>query len=275
VTTRDVTYPGADGKPLPARIYTPANAGRNAPVIVYFHGGGWVLADIDVYDGGARALAKKTNAIVISADYRRAPEHRFPAAHDDAYAAYRWAIMRAANFGGDATRIAVAGESAGGNLAINVAIRARDAKIQAPAHMLLVYPVAGVDMNTPSYMRHAQAKPLNKPMMEWFVKHVFASPGDAQDSRLDLVGKADLRGLPDATVITADIDPLRSEGEMLAARLTEAGSAVKYENFRGATHEFFGMDAVVKDAAQAQDFAAKELKEAFAPGATGSAREKK
>ena len=271
VTTRDVTYPGGAGS-LPARIYVPTgDSGKARPVVLYFHGGGFVIGSIDSYDASARALAKKADAIVISADYRRAPEQKFPAAHDDAFAAYRWAIDKAREFGGDPHRIAVAGESAGGNLAINVAMAARDRKLPQPTHMLLIYPLAGVDMTTPSYETHADAKPLNKAMMEWFVQHAFARPEDRGDPRVDLIGRANLRNLPDATIIAADLDPLATEGKLLADRLVEAGSAVKYEYFAGATHEFFGLGAVVKDAAKAQDFAASELKAAFDEPATGSA----
>lgn len=259
VKTQDLTY----GESLPVRIYTPedAKSSEALPVIVYFHGGGWVIADIDVYDAGPRALAKKAKAIVISAEYRRAPENKFPAAHEDAFTAYKWAIENAAKFGGDPARIAVVGESAGGNLAANVAIMARDSGIQLPVHMVLVYPVAGTDMATESYRKNAQAKPLNKPMMEWFVKNTLAEK-DKKDARIDLVN-ADLQDLPPATVITAEIDPLKSEGELLAYKLQKAGVETSYKNYEGVTHEFFGMEAVVSKAKDAQDFAADRLTSAF------------
>ena len=186
------------------------------------------------------------------------------------FAAYKWALENAAQWGGDPARVAVAGESAGGNLATNVAIIARDQNVQAPVHMLLVYPVAGVDMTTPSYQKNAEAMPLSKAAMEWFVKNTIKSDEDKSSPMLDLVGKANLRDLPDATVITAEIDPLMSEGKMLADKLRAAGSEVKYQNFDGATHEFFGMDAVVKDADRAQDLAAHELRDAFSQRTTGS-----
>ena len=168
VSTKDVTYLAAAGS-LPARIYVPEHkSNESLPVIVYYHGGGWVLADINTYDEGPRALAKKAKAIVVSAEYSHAPEHKFPAAHQDAFAAYQWVLQNAQSWGGDPKRVAVAGESAGGNLAASVAIMARDKGVQAPVHMLLVYPVAGVDTNTPSYQQNANAKPLNKAMMQWF-----------------------------------------------------------------------------------------------------------
>lgn len=262
VAVQNTQYPGAETT-LQARLYIPGDRVDGVrPVIVYYHGGGFVIADLDVYDAAPRALAKKTGAIVVSVDYRRAPEHKFPAAHEDAFVAYQWVIANAVQWGGDPTRIAVAGESAGGNLAANVAIMARDRGLLAPAHMLLVYPLAGNDLMTLSYQENARAVPLNKPMMEWFIRHTLRSPADKQNVMINLVG-ADLSRLPSATVITAEIDPLRSEGRVLAERLKLAGSTVSYRNFEGVTHEFFGMDAVLADAAAAQDLAAENLAQAF------------
>jgi acetyl esterase/lipase len=270
VKKQDITYSGPTGD-LPARVYTPEGAGQNPlPVIVFYHGGGWVIADLDTYEASAMALAKKANAIVVSAEYRHAPENKFPAAHEDAVAAYSWVLKNAQSFGGDPTRVAVAGESAGGNLAFHVAAAARDGRFQQPAHMLLIYPVAGTDMTTASYKENANAKPLSKAGMEWFAKHTVRSEADLQDPRLNIVGKADLKNLPDATVIAAEIDPLTTEGKQLADKLKAAGSAVTYQAFDGVTHEFFGMDAVVADADKAQDLAARELKQAFSVKATGS-----
>ena len=261
VVTQDVRYPAAAGD-LPARIYKMHESDKLHPVVVYFHGGGWVIADINVYDSGPRAIAKFGDVIVVSVEYRLAPEHPFPAAHDDALAAYKWVLENAQTFGGDPRRVAVMGESAGGNLAAGVAMMARNQGLQAPAHMVLIYPVAGNDMTTPSYIENADAKPLNKAMMEWFVSHVFADKADLNDARINLV-EADLSGLPSATVITAEIDPLCSEGERLAERLEAQGSDVRHKTFNGVTHEFFGMGLVVKDAAAAEMFVAHELKRAF------------
>lgn len=272
VTTRDVSYPGAESS-LPARIYRPEGAasGQALPVVLYFHGGGWVIADIETYDAAPRAMARSVNAIVVSADYRLAPEHKFPAAHEDAVAAYKWVLANAAQWGADPRRIAVMGESAGGNLAINVAIAARDQNLQMPTHQVLVYPVAGVDMNTPSYLEYFNAVPLNKPMMAWFIDKVVRSDADKQDARIDLVGRADLKALPPATVITAEIDPLLSEGQQLAEKLQQAGVQTQYQSYAGVTHEFFGMAAVVGDAKSAQDLAAAALQRSFDSGPSGSA----
>ena len=262
IQTRDITIDGAAG-PLQARVYSPNLDGDELkPLVVYFHGGGFVIADLDVYDGGPRGVARFSDALVLSVHYRLAPEHKFPAAHDDAFAAYQWAVANVQSFGGDPQRVAVMGESAGGNLAAATAIRARDEGVQAPVHMVLVYPVAGKDMNTPSYIENATAKPLNKPIMEWFVKHALNDISEAEDPRINLV-EADLIGLPSATVICAEIDPLRSEGELLAERLEQAGVHVRHKTFHGSTHEFFGMGLVVPDAVAAQTFAAHELKRAF------------
>ena len=150
VEVRDIRVMGAAGM-IPAKVYTPAGAAGPLPVIVYFHGGGWVIANPMIYDASTRALAREAQAIVISVEYRKAPEHKFPAQHDDAFAAYRWTLANAAALGGDPRRVALAGESAGGNLAVATAMAARDARVQAPVHVLTVYPIAAADLNTPSY----------------------------------------------------------------------------------------------------------------------------
>jgi acetyl esterase len=257
---RDVMIAGAAGD-IPARVYIPA-AGA-LPVILYFHGGGWVIGDRDAYDSSARALAKKVNAMVISVDYRRAPEAKFPAAHDDAVAAYKWVVANAQTLGADPTRIAVAGESAGGNLALNVVIAARDQGLQLPRHALVIYPVAQGDMNSKSYRDYAPAKPLSQAMMAYFFATYLNSPAEMQDPRINLVG-ANLKNLPATTVITAEIDPLRSEGQKLGQLLKDQGVAVTQKNYVGMTHEFFGLADIVTDAGKAQDFAAGRLKAALA-----------
>ena len=264
VKTRDIRYSGAAGS-LPARVYWPANADRNTPlpVVVYYHGGGFVIADINTYDASPRAIAKMANAIVISFEYRHAPENKFPAANDDAFAAYQWTLKNARRLGGDPTRVAVMGESAGGALALSTSVAARDAGIQAPVRQVLVYPIGGVDMNTPSYQENANAKPLNKAMMGWFVKNTLRSDADKQDPRVDAIGKANLAHLPDTTVVLAQIDPLRSDGEMLGAKLREAGVDVNSRTYAGVTHEFFGMGAVVGDAKSAEAFVASDLDASF------------
>lgn len=256
------TIPGPGGQ-IPIRIYWPKEGAAPFPVIFYIHGGGWVIADLDTYDSSARALTNAAQAIVVSTHYRQAPEHQYPAAHDDTFAAYQWAVKNAASIKGDASRVALAGESAGGNMAAVVSIRARDRQAPMPVHQVLVYPVAGTDMNTESYRENANAKPLNKAMMEWFAKHYLGESAATGNPEINLSTRSDLKGVPPTTIITADIDPLRSEGQMLAKALENAGVQVTSRNFEGSTHEFFGMGAVVPDAKEAVAFAAGELKKAF------------
>lgn len=251
---------GAAGQ-IPARVYWPAGDGP-FPILVYFHGGGWVIGSPMVYDASARALVNLARVVVVSVDYRKGPEHKFPAAHDDAFAAYQWVVKNAAVISGDAGRVAVGGESAGGNLAVTTAMAARDKQAPMPRHMLVVYPIAGSDTSTESYRQHANAKPLNKAMMEWFFMHALRNAGDRRDPRVNLVA-ANLKGLPDATLIRAEIDPLLSEGEMLGDRLKAAGVGTEAKTYDGVTHEFFGMGAVVAKAKQAQQHAGTRLKSAL------------
>lgn len=256
--------PGPSPEGILVRIYTPKTGAGPFPVIVYYHGGGWVIANLDTYDPSARALADKANAIVVSVAYRQAPEHKFPAAHEDAYAAYKWVKENAASIKGNPDKVAVAGESAGGNMATAVSLLARDRGVALPVHQLLVYPVANNDLNTPSYQQYAEAKPLSKPLVEWFVDKYFTAPADGDSPLISLVDVADLQGLPPATIIAAQIDPLQTEGKQLADRFREEGVAVTYKRYEGVTHEFFGMNAVLDEARQAQELAAIELKKAFA-----------
>jgi len=255
------TFPGPGGA-VPIRVYIPAGQGP-FPVVLYIHGGGWVIADLDTYDASPRAIANAAKAIVVSTHYRQAPEHKFPAAHEDTLAAYEWVLANAAKFGGDPKRIALVGESAGGNMAANIAIAARDKKLQAPLHQVLVYPVANNDMNAPSYVENANAKPLNKAMMEWFVKHTFASPDQTADPRIALAKRTDLAGVAPATIVLAQIDPLRSDGEALAAALRAAGVPVTVQRYDGVTHEFFGMGAAVDKAKAAQQMVGEQLRKSF------------
>ena len=261
VTTKDVSYPAGAGSQN-ARVYVPAGVAANAPVVLYIHGGGWVIADLDTYDASPRALAKATGAIVVSIEYRHAPEAKFPAAHDDSVAAWKWTLANAKSWGGDPAKVAVVGESAGGNMAVNVAIAARDQKLQAPLAVVAVYPVADSNMATGSKVNKAAAKPLNTPMLAWFFTNTLAKPGDAFDPRLNLVA-ADLKGLPPTTIILAEIDPLHDDGANLADKLKAAGVQTDLKEYAGVTHEFFGMGSVVAKAKDAEDYAAGKLKTAF------------
>jgi acetyl esterase/lipase len=262
---QDRSFAGPAG-PVPIRVYWPKDATPTVaglPVVLYIHGGGWVIADLDVSDASARAIANIAGAIVVSTHYRQGPEDRFPAAHEDTYAAYRWVLGNAALLGGDPARIALVGESAGGNMAANIALRARNDGLQAPVHQVLVYPVANDDMASASYRENADAKPLGKAAMQWFVQHALQSPAQASDPRIALARRTDLSDLPETTILLAQIDPLRTEGQLLAEALRSAGNDVVSRTWAGVTHEFFGMAAVLPEAREAQALAGERLRAAF------------
>lgn len=250
------------GSTVHVRIYTPKGTTGNLPVIVYYHGGGFVIANIDVYDTSAKLLSANTGAIVVSVAYRLAPENKFPTAHNDAFDAYKWVAQNAASIRGDVNKMALAGESAGGNLAVATAIKARDQGVKAPVAILSIYPIAGADTNTESYLKYADAKPLDKPSLLWFTANYTNTMADAMDTRLNLVA-ANLAGLPQVTIINAELDPLQTEGGQLADKLKAAGVSVERKVYTGVTHEFFGMGAVVLDAKDAEDYAVSRLKAAF------------
>ncbi|MCX2491890.1 alpha/beta hydrolase [Pedobacter sp. PF22-3] len=251
-----------EGGKIHLRIYTPKAGNGPYPLIVYYHGGGFVIANLDVYHASAQALAEQVGAIVVSVAYRLAPENKFPTAHNDAFTAYEWVVKHAVDLKADPAKIAVVGESAGGNLAANVSVMARNKHIMLPVHEVLIYPIAQADMNTKSYKMYANAKPLNKAMMSWFMEKYLNSTIEAQDSRISLIN-ADLKGLPSTTIITAEIDPLHDDGVMLADKLKAAGVKVETKNYEGVTHEFFGMSLIVPEAKAAQTYAADQLKAAF------------
>lgn len=255
------TIAGAAGQ-IPIRIYTPKGQGP-FPVVVYYHGGGWVIADLDTYDASPRALVNATKAVVVSAHYCQAPEHKFPSAHDDAYAAYKWVLEHVKDLNCNPKKIALVGESAGGNMAAAVSVMAREHKTQMPIYQVLVYPIADDNLETASYIENANAKPLNRAGMQWFFNQYLNSPADAKNHLISLLSEKDLKGLPPTTIITAQIDPLRSEGKAYADLLQKAGVIVRYKNYEGITHEFFGMGAVVDKAKEAQQFVAEGLKDAF------------
>ena len=259
--TDQMSIPGPGGA-LPIRIYTPQGTGP-FPVIVYYHGGGFVIATIDTYDASARALTNLAAAVVVSVEYRKAPEHPFPAALDDAVATYKWAVRNTSLLNGIPGKIAVAGESAGGNLATEVCLVTRDQGGIMPVYQLMVYPITNNDMTTPSYIEFANAQPLNKPALVWFAQYTYMNPADATNPYAFPL-KANLAGLPPATLIGAEIDPLQSEGAQYAAALQAAGVPVDYKLYTGVTHEFFGMGAVVSKARQAEMDAAADLRAAFA-----------
>lgn len=254
--------PGPSPEGVLIRIYTPKKGAGPFPVIVYYHGGGWVIANLDTYDPSARALADKAGAIVVSVAYRQAPEHKFPAAHEDSFAAYKWVMDNAASINGDPAKIALAGESAGGNLAVAVALMAKEQGVKFPVHILSVYPIADGDVESPSYDKYADALPLNRPLMAWFFDKYIPDWKSKEYPLISLID-TDLSGLPSTTIINAEIDPLEHEGGVLAGRMKEAGVKVTREVYAGVTHEFFGMAAVLDQAQKAQSLAVSELKKAF------------
>ena len=245
------------------RTYTPLRAGSGPfPVVVYYHGGGWVIADLDTYEPSARALAEKTGAIVVSVAYRQAPDVTYPAFHEDSYAAYDWVTKNAATIGGDPDRIATAGESAGGNLAVAVALMAQERGGRVPDAVVSVYPIADGDVESESYREHADAVPLSRGFMEWFFN--YATPDwRTEDYEYVNLTARDYDGFPPTTIVNAEIDPLLSDGEELAARMEGDGVDVVREVYPGVTHEFFGMAAVLEQAVNAQQLAVDRLKEAF------------
>lgn len=260
-TKTTISIPGGPLGSVPAQVYTPHGEGP-FPVILYFHGGGFVIADTKTYEASIIALAQGVQAIVVSLDYHQAPEHQFPTQPNEAFAAYQWLLAHAEEINGDRKRIAVAGESAGGNLAAVVSLMARDKDVDLPVHQLLIYPVVNNNVFNSSYIENANAKPLNAAMMNWFFKH-YSEPIDAYSSYALPDKASSLKDLPPATVITAEIDPLHEEGKEFAERLESDGVPVAYRHYTGVVHEFFGMADVVAKAREAQVFAIAELRKAF------------
>ncbi|RXT41870.1 alpha/beta hydrolase [Bradyrhizobium betae] len=245
-TVQNIKVEGG-ASPLDARVY---RIGSNrAPTVVFFHGGGWVAGDLETHDRQARNLAIETGAVVVSVDYRRPPETRFPGAFDDAFAAARDVFNRVAEFGGDARRLGVAGDSAGGNLAAATAIACREAGIRLAAQ-LLVYPVTDVvglyadareNARFPSRTENADGYFLTRATMEWFCGHYLTDPGQAADWRVSPLRAASLAGLAPAIVTTAWFDPLRDEGAAYARALEAAGVRVKHHEGAGLIHGYFGL----------------------------------
>ena len=253
--------PGPAGD-VPVRLYTPAGQAP-FPALVYYHGGGWVLGGLDTHDGVCRQMASSAGCLVVSVDYRLAPEHKFPAAAEDAYAALQWVATNADGLGVDPARIAIGGDSAGGNLTAVVALMARDRGTPAVAFQLLVYPVTDSACDTASYRENADGYFLTKDAMLWFWNHYTRDAADRRNPYAAPLKAQDLRGLPPALVMTAEFDPLRDEGEAYAARLREAGVPVQLTRYHGMIHGFFGMSALLDQAKEAIQEATTALRTAF------------
>lgn len=243
---------------IPARVYTPGRLRESnglAPCLVFFHGGGWVIGDLDSHDVVCRKLADEGQLIVISVDYRLAPEHKFPAAVDDAIAATNWIAVNAKQLGVDASRLMVGGDSAGGNLAAVVAISARDGNGPAISGQVLIYPAIDFAMTHPSHSEPETSILLTHSVIKWFRDHYLNGAADVHDWRASPARANTLIGLPPAYVLTAGADPLRDEGDEYAHRLKEAGVAVTHRNFPGQFHGFFTMGKLLQQA----NVAAKEI----------------
>jgi acetyl esterase len=260
--TEDRTIPGPVGE-IAIRIYTPIAAGVAAlPGLVFFHGGGFVIGSLDSHDALCRQLANEAGARVISVDYRLAPENKFPAAVEDAFAALKYIEANAMEFDIDPNRIAVGGDSEGGNLAAVVSLMARDAGGPRLVHQLLIYPVTDHAIDTPSRTEFAAGYALDRRLLEWFAGH-YARREDYQDYRASPLRAAAFHGLPPALVITAGHDPLRDEGRLYAEKLEAAGVPVVHRDYPGQIHMFMSMTGVIDEGRAAIKAAAADLKKAF------------
>ncbi len=241
----DRAIPGPNGD-IPIRVYAPVHTPQGQhplPLLVYFHGGGWVVGNLDASDVSCRMIANAAGCLVVSANYRHAPEHRFPLPAEDAYAATQWTARHAATLHGDASRLAVGGSSAGGNLAAVVALMARDRGTPSLIFQLLVVPVIDCRFDTASYRENAEGYGLTADAMRWYWKHYLRSEDDGHHPYASPLRAPSLQGLPPAFVATAEFDPLRDEGEAYAARLRAEGVPTVQKRYAGMIHGFLGPQA--------------------------------
>ncbi|RYG43560.1 alpha/beta hydrolase [bacterium] len=267
VKAMHVAMPGPSGKPLILKLFRPKQAGAaKLPTVVYYHGGGWVIAGTRGYQASCEAIAKLGNCNVVEVAYRMAPEAKFPAAHEDSYAALQYVAKNPAKFMAVPGKISVLGESAGGNLATAVCMMAKDRRGFMPKAQVLIYPVTQEGMVTPSYRKYQKAVPLSTPMLSWFYNYEFGNPKGLPGNKLASPLNAPLsalRGLPPATFVHAEIDPLLSEGKMYHDKLKKAGVTTAGKTWMGVTHEFFGMGMVVPEAMEAEQYAVAALKKSW------------
>jgi acetyl esterase len=254
VVNRFIPGPTAD---LPIRVYRPNND-QNAPAMVYFHGGGWVLNFLDIYDAALHRLANQSGSVIISVNYQKAPEHPFPTPFDDCYATLRWVKSHAAEIGIDPNRIGVGGDSAGGNLAAAVAVKARDEKIEL-SYQLLVYPCIDRDFTTKSYLEYATEYGLTTRAMEWFWDQYLQGDQHNENPYAAPMRAKSLAGVAPSIVITAQYDPLVSDSENYCAKLKNDGAEVIYKEFPGMIHGFFANVGATPAAHLALDFSAQEI----------------
>ncbi|WP_431972308.1 alpha/beta hydrolase [Nocardia sp. bgisy134] len=258
------TVPGPDGAPeVRVRIYWPVDAGPGLPVVVFCHGGGFTICSLDSHDRFCRTMTNGVGAIVVSVDYRQAPEHRFPAAAEDAYAVVRWVAGHADELGGDPARISVAGDSSGGNLAAVATLMSRDRGGPALAHQLLIYPMLDPACDTVSYRDNADGYFTTAAHLRWYWEQYLGDGGDRDHPYAAPPRAADLSGLPPAHVVTAEFDPLRDEGEAYAARLQAAGVPTETVRYDGEFHGFVSMADHLPDAEAAAAAAFSAVRRAF------------
>ena len=256
---RDVVIPSGDGL-ISARFYRPHTNVSTCPLLVFFHGGGWMLGSVDSYDTVCRRLAIKAKCAVLSVDYRLAPETTFPGAVDDAYAAAFWATRNAEKLGFNPQALAVGGDSAGGNLAAVLAQLSHDSGDFRVALQVLIYPCTDMSREYPSYLRNASGYMLTRAAMAWFISSYVPNPADRLDARASPMLRPSLTGLARALIIGAEFDPLVDDNEAYASRLQEAGVPTRFEIFAGMHHPFFTLGAYIDDAAKAEDMIAEEMK---------------
>jgi acetyl esterase len=258
----DHRLPVAGGE-ITVRAYSPGGPGPH-PALVYYHGGGWVIGDLYTHDGLCRSLTNAARCLVVSVDYRRAPESKYPVAAEDSYAALCWVVANAARLGLDPRRVAVGGDSAGGNLATVAALMARARGGPALVHQVLIYPVTDHDLNTQSYIENATGYVLTREGMRWFWDHYLVRESQGREPHASPFRAPSLAGLPSALVITAECDPLRDEGEAYADRLRDAGVPVTVTRYAGMFHGFVRMTRMLDKARTALDEIAGSLQKAFA-----------
>jgi acetyl esterase len=258
----DRTLPGPAG-PIRVRLYAP-EASAPLPVLAYFHGGGWVTGDLDTHDSACRGLANRARCLVVAVDFRCAPEHRFPAALEDCWAVVEWLGHEAGGLGGDPARIAVCGDSAGGNLAAAVALRAKERGGPLLAAQVLVYPVLDFNLDTPSYLASANGYGLTRDAMRWYWEQYLGEDGDGSLPEASPLRAGDLSGVAPALILTCEHDPLRDEGAAYARRLAAAGVPVEAIDEAGMIHGYFRMAGVISRARKSWDDCGRFLLERFA-----------